>query len=116
MGGVGDGPVNGPADCWRQRNQDDLGAFPAHAQHPMAVLLAQVGDIRASGLEDPQAKDPSMATSAKSHGSGDWRAAVSSDLNCRWVKPKVGDSAATLGRRTCSAGECSRTPSMTQVR
>jgi hypothetical protein len=32
---------------------------------------------------------PSIVTSAKSHGSGDWRAAVSSASNCRWVKPKV---------------------------
>ena len=59
---------------------------------------------------------PSMATSAKSHGFGDSRAAVSSASNCRWVKPSVGDSAGTAGRRTCSAGECSRMPSRTQVR
>jgi len=37
---------------------DDLGAFAAHAQHPMAVLLAKVGDVRAGGLEDAQAKRP----------------------------------------------------------
>src|SRR5580698_9834432 len=36
--------------------------------------------------------------------------------NCRWVNPRAGDSAGTEGRRTCSAGECSRTPSRTQVR
>jgi hypothetical protein len=113
---IGDGPVDGAADGRRQWNQDDLGAFPAHAQHPVAVLLAQVGDVRAGGLENPQAKEPEHGTSAKSHGSDDWRAAVSSASNCRRVKPKVGDSAATLGRRTCSAGESSRTPSMTQVR
>jgi hypothetical protein len=27
-----------------------------HAQHPVAVLLAEVGDVRARGLEDPQAQ------------------------------------------------------------
>jgi hypothetical protein len=32
------------------------------------------------------------------------------------VSPNVGDSVGTLGRRTYSAGECSRTPSLTQVR
>jgi hypothetical protein len=32
-----DCPVDSPADCGRQRDQDDLGAFAAHAQHPMAV-------------------------------------------------------------------------------
>jgi hypothetical protein len=34
----------------------------------------------------------------------------------RWVNPSVGDSAETDGRRTCSAGEWSSRPSMTQVR
>jgi hypothetical protein len=28
----------------------------AHAQHPVAVLLTQAGDVRAGGLEDPQAR------------------------------------------------------------
>jgi len=49
-------PVNGPPDCWRQRRQDGLGALAAHAQDPVAVLLAQVADVRAGGFEDPQAE------------------------------------------------------------
>ena len=49
-------PVDGPADRWRQRDQDDLGALAAHAQDPVAVFLAEVGDVRAGGLEDPQAQ------------------------------------------------------------
>jgi hypothetical protein len=32
------------------------------------------------------------------------------------VDPSVGDSAGTFGRRTYSAGECSSTESITQVR
>ena len=68
----------------------------------------------ASKIRKPSS--PSMATSAKSQWSGDWRAAVSRASNCKWVKPKVGDSAGTVGRRTCSAGEGARTLSMTQVR
>jgi len=35
-------PVEGPADCWRQRHQHDLGALAAYPQHPVAVLLAEV--------------------------------------------------------------------------
>jgi hypothetical protein len=35
-----------------------LGALAAHAQHPVAVLLAEVGDVRAGGFEDPQAEQP----------------------------------------------------------
>ena len=55
---VRDRTVDGPADRWRQRDQDDLGAFAAYAQHPVAVLFAEVGDVRAGGLEDPQADQP----------------------------------------------------------
>ena len=55
-GAVPDGPVDGPPDCWRQRHQDDLGALAAYAQYPVAVLLAEVDDVRAGGLEDPQAE------------------------------------------------------------
>jgi len=49
-------PVDGPADRGRQRDQDHLGAFAAHAQDPVAVLLAEVGDVGAGGFEDPQAQ------------------------------------------------------------
>ncbi len=51
-------PVDGPAGSWRQRDQDHLGAFAAHAQHPVTMFFAQVGDVSAGGLEDPQAKQP----------------------------------------------------------
>jgi hypothetical protein len=57
-----------------------------------------------------------MATRAKSHGWADSRAAVSMASNCKWVNPSVGDSGGTAGRRTWSAGECSSTASITQVR
>jgi len=49
-------PVDGPAGRWWQRDQGDPGALAAHPQHPVAVLLAEIGDIRAGGLEDPQAQ------------------------------------------------------------
>ena len=46
--------VDGSAYGRRQRNKDNLGAFTAYAQHPVAVLFAEVGDVRAGGFEDPQ--------------------------------------------------------------
>jgi hypothetical protein len=51
-----DRPVDGPADCWRQRDQDDLGSLAAHPQHPVSVLLTEVGDVRARGFKDSQAE------------------------------------------------------------
>ena len=68
----------------------------------------------ASKIRKP--RSASIATSAKSQWLDEVLAAVSSASNCRWVSPRVGDSAGTFGRRTYSAGECWRTPSMTQVR
>jgi hypothetical protein len=49
-------PVDGSSHCGWQRDQDDLGAFAAHAQYPVTVLFAEVGDVRAGGLEDSQAE------------------------------------------------------------
>ncbi len=51
-----DRPVDGAADRWRQRDQDNLAPLAAHAQYPVAVFLTQVGDIGAGGFKDPQAK------------------------------------------------------------
>jgi hypothetical protein len=48
--------VDGPADRWWERDQDQLGAFSAHAQDSVAVFFAQVADVGAGGFEDPQAK------------------------------------------------------------
>ncbi len=57
-GAGADSPVDGAADRWWQRDEDDLGAFAAHAQHPVAVLLAKIGDVCPAGFEDPQAQEP----------------------------------------------------------
>jgi hypothetical protein len=52
-GAVPDCPVGGPPGRWRQGCQDDLGALAAYAQDPVAVFLAEVGDVCAGGFEDP---------------------------------------------------------------
>jgi hypothetical protein len=39
-----------------ERDQDDSGALADDAQDPVAVFLAQVDDVGAGGLEDPQAE------------------------------------------------------------
>jgi len=51
-----DGAVGGPGDRWGQRDQDDLAAFAADPQYPVAVFLPQIADIRAGSFEDPQAQ------------------------------------------------------------
>ena len=53
---VADGVVDGPSDCWWQRDQDHLAAFAADSLYPMTVFLAEVTRVRAGGFEDPQAQ------------------------------------------------------------
>jgi hypothetical protein len=62
---LGDGAVDGPSDRWGQWDQDDLAAFAEHAQHSVAVFLAQVGDIQAGCLEDPQPEHAQQADQGK---------------------------------------------------
>jgi hypothetical protein len=69
---------------------------------------------QASKIRRPSS--PSRQTSAKSYRLAESRAQLRSVSNCRWVNPRVGESAGTAGRRTYSAGECASTPSMTHVR
>jgi hypothetical protein len=52
------GAVDRAADRRGQRDQDDLAAFAADPQDPVAVLLAEVADVRTGGLEDAQAQQP----------------------------------------------------------
>jgi hypothetical protein len=49
-----------PTARW-QRDLDHLAALAAYAQDPVSVLLAEVGDVRAGGLEDPQAEQAEQA-------------------------------------------------------
>jgi hypothetical protein len=115
-GAVGGGAVDGPADRRGQRDQDDLGSLAAYTQDAVAVFLAQVGDVGAGGFEDPQAQQPEH---------GHQREVVIVDrlsrggqqrLELQVSEPEGGRLGGTFGRRTCSAGECSSTASMTQVR
>jgi hypothetical protein len=55
------GAVSGAADSGWQRDQDDLAALAAHAQDPVAVLLTQVVDVGADGLEDPPTEQAEQA-------------------------------------------------------
>ena len=79
---------------------------------PRASSSAVTSDPVASKIRIPSS--PSMATRAKSFRLADSRPALSMASNCTWLSPRVGDSGGTWGRRTYSAGECSRMPSMTQ--
>jgi len=53
-----DRAVDRPPDRWRQRDQDDLGPFAAHPQHPVAVFFAEIGDVCSGSFEDPQPEQP----------------------------------------------------------
>jgi len=48
-----DRAVNGPPDGWRQRDQNDLGAFTAPAQYPVTVPSRRSVMSAPGGLEVP---------------------------------------------------------------
>ncbi len=74
---------------------------------PCSSPISAMSVLQASKIRSPSMS--SITTSAKSNGLAESRAAESSTSNCRCERPSVGDSFDTRGRRTYSAGECSRT-------
>jgi hypothetical protein len=76
-----------------------------HPQDPVAVGLAEVLDARAGRFEDPQAEESEQGHEGESLTFWDVRPAASMASNCKWLRPRVGDSGGTGGRRTWSAGE-----------
>jgi hypothetical protein len=90
-------PVDGPADRWRQRDQDDLGALAAHTEDPVAVLLAEVGDVRAGGLEDPQAQQTEHGHQREIVRVRRFSCCGEQRLELQVGEPQVGDSAGTMG-------------------
>jgi hypothetical protein len=56
VGAAVDGAVDRPGHGRWQRDEYDLAALAAHAQDPVAVLFAQVGDADAARFEDPQSE------------------------------------------------------------
>jgi hypothetical protein len=51
---VGDRSVDGAGHGGRHRDKDDLVSLADDPQHPVAVFLAEVGDVEAGRFEDPQ--------------------------------------------------------------
>ncbi|WP_406045590.1 hypothetical protein OG799_14595 [Micromonospora sp. NBC_00898] len=51
---VVDRTVHGPGHRGWQRDEDDLAAFAAYPHDAVSVFLAEVADVGAAGVEDPQ--------------------------------------------------------------
>src|SRR3954447_25956648 len=83
---------------------------------PVAVFTAEVVDVAAGGLEDPQPEQPEHGDQGEVVTVGRGPCGGEEDLELQVGQSQGWDSGGTVGRRTCSAGECSKTPSMTQVR
>jgi hypothetical protein len=65
---------------------------------PCSSPMSSIVDPQASKIRSPSR--PSIATNAKSNGLVEVRAATIMASNCKWDRPRVGDSAGTGGRRT----------------
>src|SRR4051812_12621841 len=50
---VADSPIDGAADSWRERDEGGLVAFALDGEDAVTACLADCGDVRSGGLEDP---------------------------------------------------------------
>jgi hypothetical protein len=80
------------------------------------VFLTQIADVKIGRLVRPQPEQAEQADQREVVRLAESGAVASMASNCRCDSPSVGDCTGTEGRRTYSAGECSSSPSMTQVR
>ncbi len=58
---VASGSIDGAADRWRQRNEDDLADLAADPENAVAMLFSEVVNVGADGLEDPQPEQAEQA-------------------------------------------------------
>jgi hypothetical protein len=96
-----------PHGRW-QGHEDDSSAFADYPQHPVPVLFSKVGDLGAGCFEDPQPEQAQHGDQSESDRFADLRAAVSIASNWRGVRPSVGDSGGTVGRRSTVPGGAPR--------
>jgi hypothetical protein len=101
-GTAADGLVDGPPTAGGSGIRATLVPLPhtRSTRWPCSSPRSAMSAPVASKIRRPSS--PSIATSAKSHGDDDWRAAVSKASNCRWVNPRVGDRPRGLTARPWS--------------
>jgi hypothetical protein len=66
--------------------EDDFAAVAAHAQDPVAVFLAGVGDAGAAGFEAAQPEQAEHRDNGVVVDVGGSRAVVMKASNCRWPR------------------------------
>jgi hypothetical protein len=113
---VADSLVEGATDSWRQGYQSLLAAFAVDKQDAVTMFLAEILDIGAAGFGDAESEQAEHRDQGEVEPVGRLPGRGQDRFELQMGSPSTGDSFGTRGRRTYSAGECSRTTSMTQVR
>ena len=67
---VASGSIDGAADRWRKRNEDDLAALAADPENAVAMFFSEVVNVGADGLEDPQPEQTQQAHQREVERSG----------------------------------------------
>ena len=112
FGALAGGQVDGSGGARRERDGDDLAALAGDDQGAVAAFQPKVLDGGAGDLGDPQAvqrqQGDECVLGGRAESGGDQDRAVLISVQCRGVRLVV-----QAGRRTCAAGECSRSSSST---
>jgi hypothetical protein len=94
----------------RQRDGDGLGSFAVHHEGSVASLEAELFDVGAEGFRDPQPVQREQRAQRVVLGRRQ-SGLDEEDAELVAVKTDGVGLVVEFGRRTCTAGECSMTPS-----
>lgn len=108
----GHGAVDRSPDRWWQWDERQPPSLAEHPEDTVPVFLAHVGDVCAGGFEDPQSEQAKHGDQGEVVEVGGLPGGAQQCFELQVRQAQGG----TFGRRTWSAGECFRIPSMTQVR
>ena len=112
LGALADGQVDRPGGTRGERDGDDLAALAGDDQSPVAAFQAEVLDVRAGGLRYPQPVEreegDQCVLAGRAEPGGDQERAELVAVQRGGVRLVI-----QPGRRTCAAGECSRSSSST---
>lgn len=112
---TGDRLVDGTTDSRWRRQQGGLVAVAVHGEDAVTASFAERLHVGTGRLEHAQSKQSEHRDKGEVAAVGGVAAGGEDGLELQVTETERGDSSGTCGRRTYSAGECSRIWSITQV-
>lgn len=94
---TGDGTVDSSSHCWRHRNEDDLVACADDPHDAVSVFFAEVADVQAGGLKDPECEQTQQTYQREVVGVGGVACRGQHRLELQVRQSQSGDWGETVG-------------------